>query len=70
MSQLCPLWRLPLSRPREALDHYGSPIVRGLYDGTYDTTNLPKELVLSHYFTVREGKIAGLIIVFNKPSPF
>ena len=32
---------------REVLDHYGDTIVRGAYDGTYDKTNLPDELVLS-----------------------
>jgi hypothetical protein len=55
---------------REVVDHYGDFIVRGLYDGTYDKTNLPKELILSNYFQVRDGRIVSLIIVFNKPSPF
>jgi hypothetical protein len=55
---------------REVLDHYGDCIVRGRYDGTYDKTNLPKELILSNYFKVRDGKIVSLIVVFNKASPF
>ena len=55
---------------REVVDHYGDPIVRGLYDGDYEKANLPKELILSNYFKVRDGKIVSLIIVFNKPSPF
>jgi hypothetical protein len=55
---------------REVLDHYGDPIVRAAYDGEYDKTNLPKELILSNYFKVRAGRIVSLIIVFNKPSPF
>jgi hypothetical protein len=55
---------------REVLDHYGDTIVRGAYDGTYDKTNLPKELILSNYFTVRSGKIVGLIVIFNQPSPY
>jgi hypothetical protein len=55
---------------REVVDHYADPIVRALYDGDYDKTNLPKELILSNYFKVRDGKIVSLIIVFNKPSPF
>jgi hypothetical protein len=55
---------------REVVNHYGDPIVRGLYDGTYDKTNLPKELILTSYFKVREGKIVSLIVVFNKASPF
>jgi hypothetical protein len=50
---------------REVLDHYGNTIVRGRYDGTYDKTNLPDEVVLSNYFSVRDGKIVSLIVIFN-----
>jgi len=46
----------------EVLDHYGDTIVRGRYDGDYDKTNLPDELILTSYFTVRDGKIATLIV--------
>jgi hypothetical protein len=55
---------------RDVVDHYGSVIVRGAYDGTYDKTNLPKELILSNYFTIHDGRIVSLIIVFNQPSPY
>ena len=55
---------------REVLDHHGETIVRGAYDGGYDKTNLPKELILSNYFNVRSGKIVSLIIIFNQPSPY
>jgi hypothetical protein len=55
---------------REVVNHHGDPIVRGLYDGDYDKTGLPKELILTSYFKIRDGKIVSLIIVFNKPSPF
>ena len=55
---------------QEVVDHHGDIIVRAAYDGDYDKTNLPKELILSNYFKVRDGKIVSLIIVFNKPSPF
>jgi hypothetical protein len=55
---------------REVLDHYGDAIVRGAYDGEYDKTNLPKELILSNYFKVRDGKIVSLIIIVNQPSPY
>jgi hypothetical protein len=55
---------------REVLDHYGDTIVRGAYDGDYDKTNLPKDLILSNYFKVRDGKIVSLIIIFNQPSPY
>jgi hypothetical protein len=55
---------------REVLDHYGDAIVRGAYDGEYDKTNLPKELILSSYFKVRSGKIVSLVIIFNQASPY
>ena len=55
---------------REVVDHYGDTIVRARYDGTYDKTNLPGELVMSNYFSVRDGKIVSLAIIFNQPSPF
>jgi hypothetical protein len=55
---------------RDVLDHYGDTILRGAYDGNFDKTNLPKELILSNYFKVRDGKIVSLIIIFNQPSPY
>jgi ketosteroid isomerase-like protein len=38
-------------------------IVRARYDGNYDKTNLPADLILTSYFTLRDGKIVTLIIV-------
>jgi limonene-1,2-epoxide hydrolase len=55
---------------REVVDHYGDTIVRARYDGTYDKTNLPEELVMSNYFSVRDGRIVSLAVIFNQPSPF
>jgi hypothetical protein len=55
---------------REVLDHYGDTIVRGAYDGDYDKANLPNELILSNYFSIRNGKIVSLAIIFNQPSPY
>lgn len=55
---------------REVVDHYGDTIVRARYDGTYDKTNLPEEFVMSNYFSVRDGKIVSLAIIFNQPSPY
>ena len=55
---------------REVLDHHGCTIVRAGYDGLFDKTRLPPELILSNYFTVRDGRITSLIIVFNQPSPY
>ena len=55
---------------REVVDHYDETIVRGAYAGDYDKTNLPKELILSNYFGLRDGKIVRLIIIHNRPSPY
>ena len=54
----------------EVVDHYGDTIVRARYDGTYDKTNLPEELIMSSYFSIRENKIVGLAIIFNQPSEY
>jgi hypothetical protein len=50
---------------REVLDHHGDTIVRGAYDGTFDRTNLPGEIILSNYFSVRDGKIVSLVVIKN-----
>ena len=55
---------------REVIDHYDDTIVRARYDGTYDKTNLPDELVMTNYFSVRDNKIVSLAVIFNQPSPF
>jgi ketosteroid isomerase-like protein len=55
---------------REVLDHHGEILVRAKFDGTYDKTNLPDELVMTSYFTLRAGKITSLKVIFNQPSPY
>ena len=55
---------------REVIDHYGDIIVRARYDGTYDKSNLPDELVMTSYFGIRDGKIVSLAVIFNQPSPY
>ena len=52
----------------EIVDHCGDMIVRARYDGQYDKTNLPDELILTNYFTVRDGKIVTLIVIRNQPA--
>jgi ketosteroid isomerase-like protein len=54
----------------EVLDHHGDTIVRGAYDGTYDKTNLPDVLVLSNYFSVRDGRIVSLVVIHNAPAAY
>ena len=55
---------------REVLDHHGDTIVRGSYDGTFDKTSLPEEIILSNYFSVRDGKIVSLVVIFNQPAGY
>jgi ketosteroid isomerase-like protein len=52
----------------EVIDHHGDTIVRGRYDGEYDKTSLPHELILTNYFTLRNGKIVRLIVIRNTPG--
>ena len=58
----------------EVIEHHGDAIVRGRYDGTFDKTNLPDELVLTNYFTVRDRKIVTLIVTLivirNTPASY
>jgi hypothetical protein len=41
-------------------------VIRARYDGLYDKTNLPPELILTSYVTVRDDKIATMIILHNR----
>jgi hypothetical protein len=52
----------------EVIDHYGDTIVRARYDGEYDKTNLPDELVMTNYFTVRDNRIIRMIVIRNEPA--
>ena len=55
---------------QEIIDHYGDIIVRAKWDGTYDKTNLPDELIVTSYFSLRDGKIVSLTIIVNQTSPY
>ena len=55
---------------REVLDHHGDTIVRARYDGTYDKTNLPDELIMTTYLSLRDDHIVSLTIIHNQPSPY
>jgi ketosteroid isomerase-like protein len=55
---------------REVVDHHGDILVRARFDGTYDKTNLPDDFVMTSYFSVRDGKIVSLAVIFNQPSPY
>jgi hypothetical protein len=55
---------------REVLDHHGDTIVRGAYDGEFDRTNLPGEVILSNYFSVRDAKIVSLVVIRNQDAGY
>src|SRR5258708_1598472 len=52
----------------EVVNHRALTIVRARYDGDYDKTNLPAELILTNYFTVAGDAITSLIILRNRPA--
>ena len=54
----------------EVLHHHSQIIVRGRYDGDFDKTNLPDELILTNYFTVRDEKIDSLLVIRNIPADY
>ncbi len=49
----------------ETVDRPGLTVLRARYDGDYDKTNLPDELVLTNYLVLDGDRIAGLFIIFN-----
>ncbi len=49
-----------------AQERHGDVTVHARVDGTYDKTGLPDPLILSFYFSVRDGLITQLIIIQNK----
>jgi len=54
----------------ETIDHHGQIIVRGRYDGDFDKTNLPEELIMTSYFTIRAEKIDSLFVIRNVPVDY
>jgi ketosteroid isomerase-like protein len=50
----------------EVIDHHGDTYVRARYDGDYDKTGLPDPLIMTNYFSVRDGKIVRLYIIRNR----
>jgi hypothetical protein len=49
----------------EVIEHHDQTIIRGRYDGQFDRSNLPDEVILTNYFTVRNGRIVTLIVIRN-----
>jgi hypothetical protein len=52
--------------PVRAVERRGGVCVDARMDGAYDKTGLPDPLILSFYFSVRDGRITQLIIIHNK----
>jgi ketosteroid isomerase-like protein len=50
----------------EVIHHHGDIYVRARYDGDYDKTGLPDPLIMTSYFSVRDGKIVRLYIIRNR----
>jgi hypothetical protein len=51
---------------REVHDHYGDTMLRAVaYDATFDRTNLPDDILMTNYFSVRDGQIVSLMIIFD-----
>ena len=49
-----------------AWDRDGNVTVHAKFDGSYDKTGLPDPLILSLYFSLKDGLITQLIFIHNK----
>ena len=54
----------------EAAEHHGQVVLRGRYDGNFDKSALPDELILTNYVTIRDGKIVSLIVIRTVPADY
>jgi hypothetical protein len=52
----------------EVIEHHGITLVRAAFDGDYDKTNLPDPLIMTNYYTVRDGRIDSLFVIRNVPA--
>lgn len=50
----------------EVIDHHGDTYVRARFDGDYDKAGLPDPLIMTNYFSVRDGKIVRLYVIRNR----
>jgi SnoaL-like domain len=50
----------------EVVEHDGLIVVRARYDGDYDKTGLPDELILTNYFAVTDDRISALFVIHNQ----
>jgi len=52
----------------ELAERHGLTVLRGRYDGDFDRSGLPDELILTNYVTFADGKIASLIVIRTTPA--
>ena len=52
---------------RRGRRRHGQMILRGRYDGGFDRTNLPDDVILTNSFTVRDGRIGYSLEMCFKP---
>ena len=50
----------------QAVERSGVTVLRARYDGDYDKTGLPDELVLTNYIVIQDDLITGLFIIFKR----
>ena len=51
---------------QQAFDNHGDVVLRGLVTGDFDKTNLPDPVILTYYFSLRDGVITQLVVVLNR----
>ena len=54
--------------PVEVFEQAGITVLRGRYDGDFDRTNLPDDVILTNYVTVANDLIASLIVIRNQEA--
>ena len=55
---------------REVIDHHGDILVRAASTAPTTRPTCPTSFVMTSYFSIRDGKIASLAVIFNQPSPY
>ncbi|MEI9929492.1 MAG: nuclear transport factor 2 family protein [Rhizomicrobium sp.] len=53
---------------QQAFDNRGDIILRARITGDFDKTNLPDPVMLTYYFSLRDGLINQLIIILNQTN--
>ena len=54
---------------REVIDHYATSSSGRPMTASTTRPTFPRWLMMTNYFSVRDGKIVSLAIIFNQPTP-